>query len=407
MKKIFATAVCVLMICALALPVIAGTDDDVVKAASIEHFATISAADVNNAIEMRGFTASPDGKYVYGGFLQGGRYTVRFDVENGMAQAGSYKPAHNVAGDSADNEYCKGLAVDDRGYLYVGITHSNKSFVTVAAVDADMHEVGHLTEDLGKSKTGINGVAVQKVGDKYLLYAVTAYDADGVRCYDVTDPANISLYKSFGVNGVMDYETVIGAKDPSYIAVDTDGNVYLTYLRGIRYSKGSHVGLISPDGKTLVKEVAVNEAYGICEAGDYLFVATFDGPDSCVHVLNKSDLSEVTTYKYADQWSNMSDIAYGGGTLYVGDHGDNSKGEAGNILKVELDLSTGEEVGPGTGSKGDVTGDGKLNNKDVVALFRYVSSGATGADPAVYDFNGDGKINNKDVVALFRYVSAQ
>ncbi|MBO4422519.1 MAG: InlB B-repeat-containing protein [Clostridia bacterium] len=56
--------------------------------------------------------------------------------------------------------------------------------------------------------------------------------------------------------------------------------------------------------------------------------------------------------------------------------------------------------------KGDVNGDGKINNKDVVALFRYVSSGESGADMDVYDFNGDGKINNKDVVALFRYVSS-
>ena len=55
---------------------------------------------------------------------------------------------------------------------------------------------------------------------------------------------------------------------------------------------------------------------------------------------------------------------------------------------------------------GDVTGDGKINNKDVVALFRYVSSDETGGDPAVYDLTGDGKINNKDVVALFRYVSS-
>ena len=59
--------------------------------------------------------------------------------------------------------------------------------------------------------------------------------------------------------------------------------------------------------------------------------------------------------------------------------------------------------GPETG---DCNEDGKVNNKDVVSLFRYVSSGAAGADPAVFDANGDGKINNKDVVALFRRVSA-
>ena len=55
---------------------------------------------------------------------------------------------------------------------------------------------------------------------------------------------------------------------------------------------------------------------------------------------------------------------------------------------------------------GDVNADGKLNNKDVVALFRY-ASGDTGAvkDVSACDFNGDGKINNKDVIALFRTVS--
>ncbi|MBO4423785.1 MAG: dockerin type I repeat-containing protein [Clostridia bacterium] len=55
--------------------------------------------------------------------------------------------------------------------------------------------------------------------------------------------------------------------------------------------------------------------------------------------------------------------------------------------------------------RGDVTGDGKLNNKDVVSLFRYVSSDSQDGDLRVYDFNDDGKVNNKDVVALFRSVS--
>ena len=57
--------------------------------------------------------------------------------------------------------------------------------------------------------------------------------------------------------------------------------------------------------------------------------------------------------------------------------------------------------------QGDINGDGKVNNKDVVSLFRYVSSGAADGDPRVYDVTGDGKINNKDVVALFRAVSSQ
>ena len=138
MKKFLAVLVCAVFVLIAAVSVFAGADDETVAAATLEPLGEVYAADVNGAIEMRGFTASVDGKYVYGGFLQGGRYTVRFDVENDLEQAGSYKPAHNVPGDSADNEYCKGLACDDRGYLYVGITHANKGFITVAVVDENM-----------------------------------------------------------------------------------------------------------------------------------------------------------------------------------------------------------------------------------------------------------------------------
>ena len=59
-------------------------------------------------------------------------------------------------------------------------------------------------------------------------------------------------------------------------------------------------------------------------------------------------------------------------------------------------------------NNGDMNNDGEVNNKDVVGLFRYVSSGvqmrAAGDD---YDINGDGEVNNKDVISLFRYVSGR
>ena len=50
-----------------------------------------------------------------------------------------------------------------------------------------------------------------------------------------------------------------------------------------------------------------------------------------------------------------------------------------------------------------MNGDGEANNKDVVALFRYVSSGAPYDEN--YDIDGDEENNNKDVVALFRALS--
>ena len=58
--------------------------------------------------------------------------------------------------------------------------------------------------------------------------------------------------------------------------------------------------------------------------------------------------------------------------------------------------------------RGDVNEDGEVNNKDVVILFRYVSSpNKPEVNIKLYDFNEDGQINNKDVVSLFRYVSSQ
>ena len=57
----------------------------------------------------------------------------------------------------------------------------------------------------------------------------------------------------------------------------------------------------------------------------------------------------------------------------------------------------------GTSTKGDINGDGSVDNKDVVLLFRYVS-GSSAYDP-LYDYNEDGAVDNKDVVALFRVVS--
>ena len=54
---------------------------------------------------------------------------------------------------------------------------------------------------------------------------------------------------------------------------------------------------------------------------------------------------------------------------------------------------------------GDINGDKEIDNKDVVALFRYVSMGIPAEDETPYDFDGDGNVNNKDVVALFRYMS--
>lgn len=75
-----------------------------------------------------------------------------------------------------------------------------------------------------------------------------------------------------------------------------------------------------------------------------------------------------------------------------------------NNIEYEL-ISGGVKVSNFT--VGDVDGNGKLNNKDVTALFRYITGIYSEKDilKAAADFDGDGKTNNKDVVLLFRYIT--
>lgn len=55
--------------------------------------------------------------------------------------------------------------------------------------------------------------------------------------------------------------------------------------------------------------------------------------------------------------------------------------------------------------QGDINGDGSTDNKDVFALFKYLSGGKVDVNVKALDINGDGDVDNKDVVLLFRFLS--
>ena len=53
---------------------------------------------------------------------------------------------------------------------------------------------------------------------------------------------------------------------------------------------------------------------------------------------------------------------------------------------------------------GDINGDGKVTNKDVTRLQRYLKGDDVEVNEAALDVNGDGKVNNKDLTRLQRYL---
>ncbi len=344
MKK-FHRLLTVLLTFALALSVFcfAGSDDAAIKSAKLQYCKQIEIGSEFGSHEMRGFAVSKDGKYYYAGFLQQDRHVSKYDASTGERLCDFLCDVEHELIANSGESYPKGLAADNRGLLFVGITHPNTGYITIMCLNEDMKPVAQHTEDISgeTGKTGINGIATQKIGDKILLYVLTCYNTDTIRCYDVTDVTDIKLYNEFGANGVIDYNDLTGSNaDPGYIAVDTDGNIYITYLKdGAGFSKGSHVAKLSPDGKTLVKETEVAEAYGICTAGEYLFVSTSNDENSQVHVLNKDDMTEVCTLKCEAQKYKLSGIGYANDTLYVGDHGKAADGTSGLVLKAEFKIT--------------------------------------------------------------------
>ena len=54
---------------------------------------------------------------------------------------------------------------------------------------------------------------------------------------------------------------------------------------------------------------------------------------------------------------------------------------------------------------GDINNNGKVDNKDLVALFQYLSNWAVSVNENALDINGDGLVNNKDLTRLFQYLT--
>ena len=101
---------------------------------------------------------------------------------------------------------------------------------------------------------------------------------------------------------------------------------------------------------------------------------------------------------------NLPEGTEDGKFLYVAVTADNIFNEAGKEVDFVF-LSGGVNATEVT--VGDPTGDGEIDNKDVVTLFRYVSSDEEDeVMDAASDFTEDGEVNNKDVVALFRFLSS-
>lgn len=265
---------------------------------------------------LRGFAASADGKYLYGGFIKGApRGVYKIDAQTGEDIWYYQDRGYSQPG------FCKGVAVDDRGYVYVGVTiWEQEGEVQLAVLDDSSGEELSLTSISAMGKVGTNGAAVRKDGEKYLLYLITNYQTNAVYCYDVTDVNAPAPYPDFGMDGVMDLPALVKSDtaEGTALAFAEDGSFYMTANLGSG-NKGDSVLHISGDGKKILRQTALNEAYGIELYGSYLFVSTYLEGTSSIHVLNAADLKEEGEAGNLPDCTQYTGIVFRNGKFYIAD----------------------------------------------------------------------------------------
>ena len=298
-----------------------------------------------STINMRGFAMSPDGRYLYMGQLNGGtgvRGVVVYDTQKCVVTDLYYHYDGEAGLEGSPYSYAKGIAADDRGYVYVGYAFSlNYNLVNLGI--AQQKEDGALEEvsltaayafgepgDAGGIHVGVNGVDVVKVGDSYYCYVMINYDYDALYCFDVTDPANPKLNKDFGDNGLINFSDdanpVVAPgytlKEGQYMDVDDDGVIWLV----VNTNEGMDgVMKISPNGSSCVSFAELQGVYSVEHEGGFLLCGMKDG--SAVVVLDDASFEQVASVPVvADYGDRIVRVLVVNDVLFVADAGNDTHG---------------------------------------------------------------------------------
>lgn len=290
---------------------------------------------------MRGMAISPDGKYAFGGYLNpnGSSAIEMSDLNTGKVVAG----LQFIQSENGKSSYPKGLATDDRGYLYAALAwnpnNTRADIATYTYANSELKQVGYANIVMTSEsvKTGVNGITIEKINGSYFAYVIVNYDVDYLARFNVDDPTNPVLDAGFGNGGLIDLQkSPYNLTEANYLDVDTDGTIYL----GCKDSSAQKLIVLSADGSIILNSVEQTKAYGVAIWNDYLFVTSQDSGKVCVY--NKSALSligtiEVTTENIALP-IDRDDILFNGGVsslcnatvindvLFLGDQGNGASG---------------------------------------------------------------------------------
>jgi hypothetical protein len=263
-----------------------------------------------------------------------------------------YYEEENVDATATRFSFAKGIAADDRGYVYVGFAcSSNYNVVNLGIAQANdtektLDEVALVTVyewgkpgDAGGIQIGVNGVAVQQVGDKYYCYCMVNYAYDALVCYDVTDPANPVLNTEFGTGGAIIfsdddcpvYPTGTKLNDGNFLDVDADGTIWLC----AKFENGKYgVMKIAPDGSACADSFeTATAAFSISHAGGYLIVGDKNGQS--LDVYDDSSFEKVGSIKFdSETYGTCFSMVQVIDDILIVDDADNNEADRYNAILV-------------------------------------------------------------------------
>jgi hypothetical protein len=248
---------------------------------------------------LRGVAVSSDGSLIYTTWIQ--QYPtfrqIREYTSSGTLLHSFSLPASptNPTDCPAGYEQAKSIAVDDRGYVYIGsgdqgLDCGTNPYILVLSSDLTTMVSGKVsTTDSATMQKRIGGAAIWKNGGRYYLYISresgtgTAY----IQRFDVTNPADPVLDTTFGSGGTFDIHTLSsGAGSPEGLTVAADGTIYVAANSAV-YRISSNLASAS--------SATVNGAFYVSLFGGYLFVTQYLANNSHVAVLDPVSLALVET----------------------------------------------------------------------------------------------------------------
>lgn len=386
---------------------------------------------VSQPRSLRGLALSGDDSDLYVGFIQGtSSSTIRrvsSDINSTIIgndpQYGTNPPyTDGIEAKVTTFLQPKGLATDDRGYVYTTLNSGSNSINQswrIYSTDLDA-EVGTYLSTTAVSAQ-LSGISVWKddpdgdgpIDATYYVYLSHNGGSAQIERWNVTDPGNATLDVTWGTAGAINLKS-----DPTFgtsafangLEVAEDGTIYVA--GGILGTgRGDSVFKIPSDGNlTLATRVDVNGAMDLALFQGNVYVTQYLAANSTIAVLDQTSLALVDTISanITGTYPTGEDSGFSGidisatGELFVAEQIYDFVPSAGNYTPPGGTAMTGTRI------YFDRVISTQLETTAVIAGTAFLDINANGAkdagDPVlsgrtVYlDLDDNGEINGNDVV---------